>query len=152
MAILDADKEGFLRCARCLIQTMRPGGPQRRRQGDHVRRPLTRSMQAGHRRDQPPPAASQHGLQPAHGITPETIKSSIKDILASVYEADYVTVPLAAEEQASYLVEDLPGQITRLKKEMKSAAKKQEFEKAATIRDRIKELENAGLKFGGKVA
>ena len=69
-----------------------------------------------------------------------------------MYEADYVTVPLAAEEQAPYLVEDLPGQIIRLKKEMKAAAKKLEFEKAATIRDRIKELESAGLKFGGKVA
>ena len=69
-----------------------------------------------------------------------------------MYEADYVTVPLAAEEQAPYLVEDLRGQITRLKKEMKAAAKKLEFEQAATLRDRIKELENAGLKFGGKVA
>jgi excinuclease ABC subunit B len=61
-------------------------------------------------------------------------------------------VPLAAEEQAPYLVEDLPGQINRLKKEMKSAAKKLEFEKAAALRDRIKELETTGLKFGGKVA
>ena len=94
----------------------------------------------------------QEEFNRAHGITPETIKSSIKDILASVYEADYVTVPLAAEEQAPYLVEDLPAQISRLKKEMKAAAKKLEFERAAQLRDRIKELENAGLKYGGKVA
>jgi len=151
VAILDADKEGFLRSQRSLIQTC--GRAARNVQGevlfyaDH----LTPSMQAAidetNRRRQ-----LQGDFNQAHGITPETIKSSIKDILTSVYEADYVTVPLAAEEQAPYLVEDLPGQITRLKKEMKAAAKKLEFEKAATLRDRIKELENAGLKFGGKVA
>ncbi len=151
VAILDADKEGFLRSERSLIQTC--GRAARNVQGEvlfYADR-LTPSMQAAMdettRRRQ-----VQHDFNQAHGITPETIKSSIKDILSSVYEADYVTVPLAAEEQASYLVEDLPGQITRLKKEMKTAAKKLEFEKAASLRDRIKELENAGLKFGGKVA
>jgi excinuclease ABC subunit B len=94
----------------------------------------------------------QEKFNRTHGITPETIKSSIKDLLASVYEADYVTVPLAAEEQAPYLAENLPAQIARLKKEMKAAAKKLEFERAASLRDRIKELESAGLKYGGRVA
>jgi excinuclease ABC subunit B len=151
VAILDADKEGFLRSERSLIQTC--GRAARNLHGEVLffADLLTPSMQAAinetNRRRQ-----LQEDFNQAHHITPETIKSSIKDILSSVYEADYVTVPMAAEEQAPYLVEDLPGQITRLKKEMKAAAKKLEFEKAAQLRDRIKELENAGLKFGGKVA
>ena len=82
-----------------------------------------------------------------HGITPETIQSKIKDVLASVYEADYVTVPMAAEEQAPYLVENIPAMIKRLKKEMQAAAKKQEFERAATLRDRIRVLEAENLKY-----
>ena len=151
VAILDADKEGFLRSSALSDPDLRPGRPERPGGGAVLRRPSHPLHAGGHRGDRPPaPAPGDYNQE--HGITPETIKSSIKDILASVYEADYVTVPLAAEEQASYLVEDLPGQITRLKKEMKAAAKKLEFEKAATLRDRIKELENAGLKFGGKVA
>ncbi len=151
VAILDADKEGFLRSERSLIQTC--GRAARNLQGEvlfYADR-LTPSMQAAldetNRR-----RLLQEDYNRAHGITPETIKSSIKDLLASVYEADYVTVPLAAEEQAPYLVENLPAQISRLKKEMKAAAKKLEFERAALLRDRIKELENAGLKYGGKVA
>ncbi|MGQ9689524.1 MAG: excinuclease ABC subunit UvrB [Desulfobaccales bacterium] len=147
VAILDADKEGFLRSERSLIQTC--GRAARNIQGEVLfyADQVTPSMQAAidetNRRRR-----LQEDFNRAHGITPETIKSSIKDILASVYEADYVTVPLAAEEQAPYLVEDLPAQIAKLKKEMKAAAKKLEFERAAVLRDRIKELENAGLKYG----
>jgi excinuclease ABC subunit B len=151
VAILDADREGFLRSERSLIQTC--GRAARNVQGevlfyaDHFTPSMQAAIDETNRRRQ-----LQEDFNQAHDITPETIKSSIKDILASVYEADYVTVPLAAEAQAPYLVEDLPGQISRLKKEMKAAAKKLEFERAALLRDRIKELENAGLKFGGKVA
>jgi excinuclease ABC subunit B len=92
----------------------------------------------------------QESYNRQHGITPETIQSTIKDVLASVYEADYVTVPLAAEEQAPYLVEKPEALIKRLKKEMQAAAKKQEFERAATLRDRIQGLEAENLKYGGK--
>ena len=151
VAILDADKEGFLRSERSLIQTC--GRAARNVQGevlfyaDHLTPSMQAAIEETNRRRR-----LQEDYNRDHGITPETIKSSIKDILASVYEADYVTVPLAAEEQAPYVVEDLPAQISRLKKEMKAAAKKLEFEKAAILRDRIKELENAGLKYGGKVA
>ena len=151
VAILDADKEGFLRSERSLIQTC--GRAARNVQGevlfyaDHLTPSMQAAIEETNRRRR-----LQEDYNQDHGITPETIKSSIKDILASVYEADYVTVPLAAEEQAPYVVEDLPAQISRLKKEMKAAAKKLEFEKAAILRDRIKELENAGLKYGGKVA
>jgi excinuclease ABC subunit B len=151
VAILDADKEGFLRSERSLIQTC--GRAARNVQGevlfyaDHLTPSMQAAIEETNRRRR-----LQEDYNRNHDITPETIKSSIKDILASVYEADYVTVPLAAEEQAPYVVEDLPAQISRLKKEMKAAAKKLEFEKAAILRDRIKELENAGLKYGGKVA
>ena len=151
VAILDADKEGFLRSERSLIQTC--GRAARNLNGEVLffGDAVTPSMQAAinetNRR-----RLLQEDFNRAHGITPETIKSTIKDILASVYEADYVTVPLAAEEQTPYLVENLPAQISRLKKEMKAAAKKLEFERAALLRDRIRELENAGLKYGGKVA
>jgi excinuclease ABC subunit B len=151
VAILDADKEGFLRSERSLIQTC--GRAARNLRGevlfyaDHLTPSMQAAMAETNRRRR-----LQEDYNRAHNITPETIKSSIKDVLASVYEADYVTVPLAAEEQAPYLVEDLPAQLSRLKKEMKAAAKKLEFERAALLRDRIRELENAGLKYGGKVA
>jgi excinuclease ABC subunit B len=151
VAILDADKEGFLRSERSLIQTC--GRAARNVQGevlffaDHLTPSMRAAIEETNRRRR-----LQEDYNRTHGITPETIKSSIKDVLASVYEADYVTVPLAAEEQTPYLVEDLPAQIARLKKEMKAAAKKLEFERAAVLRDRIKDLENAGLKYGGKVA
>jgi excinuclease ABC subunit B len=151
VAILDADKEGFLRSGRSLIQTC--GRAARNVHGevlfyaDRVTPSMQAAMDETIRRRH-----LQEKFNRAHGITPETIKSSIKDILASVYEADYVTLPLAAEEQAPYLADNLPAQIARLKKEMKAAAKKLEFERAASLRDRIKELESAGLKYGGRVA
>jgi len=147
VAILDADKEGFLRSERSLIQTC--GRAARNLHGEVLffADAVTPSMQAAinetHRRRH-----LQEDFNQAHGITPETIKSSIKDVLASVYEADYVTVPLAAEEQVPYRMEDLPGQIARLRKDMKAAAKKLEFERAAMLRDRIKSLEERGLKYG----
>ncbi len=151
VAILDADKEGFLRSGRSLIQTC--GRAARNVHGevlfyaDRVTPAMQAAMDETRRRRR-----LQEKFNRTHGITPETIKSSIKDLLASVYEADYVTVPLAAEEQAPYLADNLPAQIARLKKDMKAAAKKLEFERAASLRDRIKELETAGLKYGGRVA
>uniref|UniRef100_A0A7V6A414 UvrABC system protein B n=1 Tax=Desulfobacca acetoxidans TaxID=60893 RepID=A0A7V6A414_9BACT len=150
VAILDADKEGFLRSERSLIQTC--GRAARNLNGEVLfyADQVTPSMQAAidetNRRRR-----LQEEYNRAHGITPETIKSSIKDILASVYEQDYVTVPLAAEDKAPYLVEDLPAQIARLTKEMKAAAKRLEFERAAMLRDRIRTLEESALKFGGQL-
>jgi excinuclease ABC subunit B len=147
VAILDADKEGFLRSERSLIQTI--GRAARNVHGEVIfyADTVTPAMQAAidetNRRRR-----LQEAYNREHGITPETIKSSIKDVLASVYEADYVTVPLAAEEQAPYLVEDAPAQIARLKKEMQKAAKRLEFERAAALRDRIRALEQMELKFG----
>ncbi|MGB8992602.1 MAG: excinuclease ABC subunit UvrB [Desulfobaccales bacterium] len=146
VAILDSDKEGFLRSERSLIQTC--GRAARNVHGqvmfyaDHVTPSMAAAIGETNRRRH-----LQDTYNREHGITPESIQSKIKDVLASVYEADYVTVPLAAEEQAPYLVDNHPATIKRLKKEMQAAAKKQEFERAAILRDRIRALEAENLKY-----
>jgi excinuclease ABC subunit B len=147
VAILDADKEGFLRSGRSLIQTC--GRAARNVNGqvlfyaDRVTPSMAAAIDETNRR-----RSVQEIYNREHGITPETIQSRIKDVLASVYEADYLTVPLAAEEQVPYLAERPETAIKRLKKEMRAAAKKQEFERAATLRDRIRTLEAENLKYG----
>ncbi|HNT57458.1 MAG TPA: UvrB/UvrC motif-containing protein, partial [Syntrophales bacterium] len=77
-----------------------------------------------------------------HGITPTTIRKSLDNILSSIYESDYVTVPAAvAEDRESFRsVREIRGVISQLTKEMKGAAKNLEFERAAVLRDRIREL------------
>jgi excinuclease ABC subunit B len=147
VAILDADKEGFLRSERSLIQTC--GRAARNVHGqvlfyaDRVTPSMDSAIAETNRRRR-----LQESYNRKHGITPSTIQSTIKDVLASVYEADYLTVPLAAEEQTPYLVEKPEVMIKILKKEMQAAAKKQEFERAATLRDRIRALEAQNLKYG----
>jgi excinuclease ABC subunit B len=82
------------------------------------------------------------------GITPETIKSQIKDILGSIYEADYLTPELVAEESVEY---DLTEKSVRdLEAEMKEAAKGLDFERAAEIRDKIKAIRDKMLQLGVK--
>jgi excinuclease ABC subunit B len=148
VAILDADKEGFLRSARSLIQTC--GRAARHVNGqvlfyaDRLTPSMAAALDETERRRR-----VQEIYNREHGITPETIQSRIKDVLASVYEADYVTVPLAAEEPAPYLAERPQAAIKRMKKEMQAAAKQQQFERAATLRDRIRALEAENLKYGG---
>lgn len=144
VAILDADKEGFLRSERSLIQTS--GRAARNVAGevilyaDKVTSSIREAVDETKRRRK-----IQGQFNKAHHITPETIKKSIGDILSSVYEADYYTVPVIKEPEAIYDVRDFPRLIERLKREMKDAAKKLEFEKAAAIRDRIKHLEEKAL-------
>jgi excinuclease ABC subunit B len=146
VAILDSDKEGFLRSERSLIQTC--GRAARNVHGqvmfyaDHVTPSMAAAIEETNRR-----RYLQETFNREHGITPESIQSKIKDVLASVYEADYVTVPIAAEEQMPYLVEKPEALIKRLKKEMQAAARKQEFERAAVLRDRIRVLEAENLKY-----
>jgi len=147
VAILDADKEGFLRSARSLIQTC--GRAARNVDGrvlmyaDQV----TRSMQAcldetGRRR------SKQLAYNAEHGITPETVKKGMRSILESIAEKDYVTPPVVADVQETYGIElrEIPKLIKKLRKEMLAAAKELDFEKAAELRDRIKQLEEAELK------
>ncbi len=146
VAILDADKEGFLRSERSLIQTC--GRAARHVHGEVLlyADAVTPSMQAAinetNRRRR-----LQEDYNRRHRITPRSIQKKIQDILGSVYEKDYVTVPLAAEESAPYLLPgELPRRISQLKKEMQAAARQLEFERAAELRDQIKALEAAGLR------
>jgi len=82
-----------------------------------------------------------------HGITPQSIKKSVRDILSSIYEADYFTVPIVSDPKEEYLsLKEIPSRIEKLKKEMREAAKRLEFERAAEIRDRIQRLEEMALK------
>jgi excinuclease ABC subunit B len=149
VAILDADKEGFLRSERALIQTS--GRAARNVEGrvimyaDKVTDSIRACLNETERRRK-----VQGRYNEEHGITPETIKKSIHDILASVYEADYATVPVVLKGMDTDVSEEeLPVMIRKLKKEMKEAAKELEFEKAAELRDRIKELTDILIEMGG---
>ncbi|MDD2273276.1 MAG: excinuclease ABC subunit UvrB [Desulfuromonadaceae bacterium] len=145
VAILDADKEGFLRSHRSLIQTC--GRAARNingrvlMYGDSV----TRSMQAcidetARRR------IKQLTYNEENGITPETVKKGLRSILESIEEKDYVTVPGVAEAGEEYIApKEIPKLIKKLRKEMLAAAKELNFEKAAGLRDRVKKLEGMEL-------
>jgi excinuclease ABC subunit B len=140
VAILDADKEGFLRSAGSLIQTM--GRAARNVEGTAILYAdiMTASMKAAiaettRRR------ATQEAYNREHGITPETVKKSLGELLTSVYEADYPAIPdLDEHEQHFERLEDWEAEVRSLEKQMKDAAKALEFEKAAELRDRVKAL------------
>ncbi len=83
------------------------------------------------------------------GITPESIRKSVTDLLSSVYEADYYTVPIVSDKEEVFLSEkDLLTMIRKLRSDMKRAAENLEFEQAARIRDRLRELKELGLELG----
>jgi len=140
VAILDADKEGFLRSDRSLIQTI--GRAARNVYGtvilyaDSITDSMRLAMDETNRR-----RSLQAAFNKKHGITPQTVIKSIGSPLVKIYEADYVDVPLAAEKEANYGAKDLPRVIQKLKKEMKKAAEALEFERAAELRDRIRAIE-----------
>ena len=146
VAILDADKEGFLRSSGSLIQTA--GRAARNVEGqvlfyaDDVTAAMREAMAETERR-----RALQTAFNREHGITPESIKKSIQDILGSIFERDYYTVPKETDPAADAYVsrENLPALISTLEKEMKAAAKRLEFERAAELRDRIRLLERRRL-------
>lgn len=146
VAILDADREGFLRSERSLIQTA--GRAARNVNGevilyaDNITGSIKRALdETGRRRN------IQRQYNEDMGITPETVTSSIKDILSSIYESDYWTVPVA-EETPEYGYDE--GTLKRLESEMKDAAGKLDFERAAAIRDKIKEIKKKMLELGIK--
>ena len=90
----------------------------------------------------------QEKFNQKHGITPETIKKSIQDILGSVYEADYYTVSTVEEPGGKYIARDeIPKKVEELREEMMAAAKELEFERAAELRDEIKKLEELELQY-----
>jgi excinuclease ABC subunit B len=82
-----------------------------------------------------------------HGITPETIKKSVHNVLGSIFEADYYTVSMAGEDGKDYVTPaDIPKRVKKLQREMRAAAKELDFERAAELRDEIIRLEAVELK------
>ena len=145
VAILDADKEGFLRSEGSLIQTM--GRAARNVHGkavlyaDKVTKSMGRALSETERRRQ-----LQQEYNKQHGITPETIVKSIAEILGSVYEQDYAAIPAVAEEGPDLVTaKEVERELKRLGKAMKQASQRLEFEKAAEIRDRMRELRQLEL-------
>ena len=149
VAILDADKEGFLRSERSLIQTSgraaRNVGGQVIMYADRITKSIDLCLKETKRRRN-----IQGRFNIENNITPETIKKDISNILSSIYEADYITVaPVREQEEFFYSEEELAKKIKELKRDMKKAAENLEFEKAARLRDKIKELSDIELVLGG---
>jgi excinuclease ABC subunit B len=140
VAILDADKEGFLRSETSLIQTI--GRAARNVDGkvilyaDHITGSMERAMAETSRR-----RAKQTEYNIEHGITPASIKKNIGDIMGSMYERDHVMVDAGvAEEGGAFIGHNIRAHITDLEKRMREAAGNLDFEDAARLRDEIKRL------------
>ncbi len=149
VAILDADKEGFLRSTTSLIQTV--GRAARHLNGKAIlfADSITGSMQVAidetNRRRE-----TQQRYNEEHGITPQSVIKPLDPELVRIYEGDYCEMPAVAEEAPQYSsAEELEKEISRLEQEMRSAAKEFEFERAASLRDQVKKLKKAALDFLG---
>ncbi len=145
VAILDADKEGFLRSERSLVQTC--GRAARNVDGtvifyaDEITSSMKMAIDETNRRRR-----LQKRYNEVNGITPESIKKDISDILGSVYEADYASIPNVSEPEDEYIsLGNLPKMIKSIKKEMLNAARRLDFEEAARLRDRLFVLEKKEL-------
>jgi excinuclease ABC subunit B len=146
VAILDADKEGFLRSETSLVQTI--GRAARNVDGkvilyaDQITGSMDRAMaETQRRRDK------QAAWNEEHGITPESVKSRIADILDSVYEKDHVRADIKgfAENEGALIGNNLTAHLEALEKQMRDAAADLDFERAARLRDEIKRLREAEL-------
>ena len=150
VAILDADKEGYLRSETSLIQIF--GRAARNVEGrvilyaDKITGSMAKAISETERRRK-----IQEKYNKEHGITPTGIKKSITDILSTIYELDYYTVPIEEKEEELDIAPDRIGKtINALDKEMKQAAKNLEYEQAAKKRDKIKRLRELELQYLGK--
>ncbi len=140
VAILDADKEGFLRSSGSLIQTIgrcaRNLNARALLYADTVTESMRRAMDETNRR-----RALQQAYNEANGITPASIVRPLEMSLAAIVEADYSDVPLDLKELPEFQnQEELDAYVVRLETEMREAAKKFEFEKAAKLRDTVRDL------------
>jgi excinuclease ABC subunit B len=140
VAIIDADKEGFLRSTRSLIQTI--GRAARNVDGrvilyaDKETNSIRETLDETQRRRE---VQGQYNID--HGITPKTISKRITSLHDSIWDKDYVTVPASQDTESGIPMHELAGMIKSLRKEMQEAAKELDFERAADLRDRIKVLE-----------
>jgi excinuclease ABC subunit B len=147
VAILDADKEGFLRSTTSLIQTI--GRAARHINGKAIlfADTITGSMQAAidetNRR-----RAAQERYNEENGIIPQSIIKPLDPDLVRIYEGDYYEIPQVAEEVVRYSsASELEAEIQRLETQMRDAAKKFEFERAAALRDQVKKLKKVEMEF-----
>ena len=148
VAILDADKEGFLRSTRSLVQTIgraaRNAGGEVILYADKRTKSINETIEVTDRRRE-----VQAAYNAEHGITPTTIAKKITSLHDSIWESDYVTVPRSEDNaEPSVPAHELPGLIKALRKDMKAAANNLEFEEAGALRDRINELEERRLRLG----
>jgi excinuclease ABC subunit B len=146
VAILDADKEGFLRGERALIQTV--GRAARNVNGtvilyaDRVTRSMEVCIRETNRR-----RVLQEEYNREHNITPQTIKKNIQEIRESVFEMDYLTIEPEEELPEVKDLSELQRLTAELRAEMKKAAQALEFERAAKIRDQLRDLEKMNIFF-----
>jgi len=146
VAILDADKEGFLRSERSLIQTMgraaRNSGGRCILYADKITKSMEYAISETERRRK-----IQEEYNTEHGITPTTIIKSIDATLVTAYEADYFKVPLDLDAFEEYSPKQLKETISQLEADMRNAAKEMKFEQAAEIRDRLKYLREREIQY-----